>query len=437
MPAVTMQAPVSITVDTCELRQNSPVLSPNQKKLQERIAGWVPRSPTELGFVDKIEGARRRRHSLVSRRRDALAQSNTRASVVAEKSKTNYADLVNSKATDVAAKLANAEQKRKARVSATVSSAATHTEHARCVAEQQKALKKQKTDQALTATELRVNEAGARRAKLLAQARRTAAKEIAKAKQKQLALSQRQLEMRVKNEDKLAAAEARRADIHTQLARKLAESDEHARQVRRNKGSTPSRATVNAEKKIDIPAVAFDMDVRSPTSPNKTPVQIRLEQRLAREIKFSDEDATEKATHVAAKLASAEQVRNALTSAKEASAASHWEHARSVAEQQAEAKTVKQAEAAKQAAAKIKAAEERRTALLTSTAKRAAGHVEAALKNAMTVKLDHEVALEERKLRLSQEMLEHDERRAAVLKAKAATLSPRRTPTKEAGTNDA
>eukprot|EP01043_Picozoa_sp_COSAG02_P094326 COSAG02_NODE_30771_length_545_cov_1.594170_1_plen_174_part_01 len=174
MPAVTMQAPVSITVDTCELRQNSPVLSPNQKKLQERIAGWVPRSPTELGFVDKIEGARRRRHSLVSRRREALAQSNTRASVVAEKSKTKYADLVNSKATDVAAKLANAEQKRKARVSATVSSAATHTEHARCVAEQQKALKKQKTDQALTATRVRVNEAGARRAKLLAQARRTA-----------------------------------------------------------------------------------------------------------------------------------------------------------------------------------------------------------------------------------------------------------------------
>merc|ERR1712230_236050 len=107
----------------------------------------------------------------------------------------------------------------------------------------------------------------------------------------------------------------------------------------------------------------------------------------------------------------AEQARNALTSAKEASAASHWEHARSVAEQQAEAKTVKQAEAAKQVAAKIKAAEERRTALLTSTAKRAAGHVEAALLNAMSVKSDHEEALEERKRRLSQELLEHDMRR--------------------------
>merc|ERR1712146_336210 len=117
-------------------------------------------------------------------------------------------------------------------------------------------------------------------------------------------------------------------------------------------------------------------------------------------------------------------------SAKEASAASHAQHARSVAEQQAEAEAAKQAQAAKQAAAKIKAAEDRRTALLTSTAKRAAGHVEAAIKNAMIIKSEHEEALAERKRRLGKELLEHDERRAAVLKAKAAPLSPRRPPTK-------
>lgn len=440
MAAIAMQAPVIITVDTCELRQSSPVLSPNQRKLQQRIAGWTPRSPTELSFSDKIEGARRRRQSLVSKRRDALAQSNTRASVVAETSKTKFANITNSKATDVLAKLTNAEQKRKALVSATVSSAATHIEHARCVAEQQKALKKQKTEQAITATELRVNEAGARRANLLAQARRRAASELAKAKEIQLTLSQRQLEMKTKNEDKLAAAEARRSDIQDQLARKLAEDDEHARQVRRNKGSTPSRATLNAEKKIytDVPGVTFDMDVRAPTSPNKTPVQIRLEERLAAEVNFNDndDDVADKARFVAAKLASAEQARNALTSAKEASAASHWEHARSIAEHQAEAQTAKQAQAAKHAAAKIKAAEERRAALLTNTAKRAAGHVEAAMKNAMAIKSDNEEKLEERKRRLSQELLEHDERRAAALKAKAAPLSPRRTPTKAAVTSD-
>jgi len=337
-----------------------------------------------------------------------------------------------------ATRQANAEQKRKARMSATVSSAATHTEHARFVAEQQKALKKQKTEKAITATELRANEAGARRAKLLAEARRKAAAQIAKAKAKQLALCQRQLEMKIKNEDKLAAAEARRADIHTQLARKLAEGDEHARQVRRNKGSTPSRTTVNAEKKIDIPGVAFDMDVRSsPTSPKKSPIQIRLEKRLAREINFNDDDMVEKANHVANKLASAEQARNALTSAKEASAANHTKHVRSVAEQQAEAETAKLAQAAKQAAAKLKAAEERRAAHLTSTAKRAAGHVEAAIKTAISVKSDHEAALAERKRRLGQELLEHDERRAAALKTKAAPLSPRRTPTKATVTNDA
>merc|ERR1712138_71714 len=108
-----------------------------------------------------------------------------------------------------------------------------------------------------------------------------------------------------------------------------------------------------------------------------------------------------------------------------------------VAEQQAETKTAKHVQASKQAEAKIKAAEERRVALLTSTAKRARGHVEAAIKNAMTVKSDHEAALEARKRRLSQELLEHDERRTAALKAKAASLSPRRTPTKTAASNDA
>merc|ERR1712146_70499 len=132
-----------------------------------------------------------------------------------------------------------------------------------------------------------------------------------------------------------------------------------------------------------------------------------------------------------------EQARNALQSAKEASAASHAKHARSVAEQQAEAEVAKQAQAAKQATAKTKAAEERRSAILTSTMKRAAGHVEAAMKNAMTVKSGHEVALAEHKRRLGKELLEHDERRAAALQAKAAPLSPRRTPTKPSGIVDA
>jgi hypothetical protein len=58
------------------------------------------------------------------------------------------------------------------------------------------------------------------------------------------------------------------------------------------------------------------------------------------------------------------------------------------------------------------------------------------MKNAMAIKSDNEEKLEERKRRLSQELLEHDERRAAALKAKAAPLSPRRTPTKAAVTSD-
>ena len=65
-----------ITVDRAGFRANSPALSPNQKKLQQRIAGWARTSPTEMSFPDKIEGASRRRHSLVERRTSKLQETN-------------------------------------------------------------------------------------------------------------------------------------------------------------------------------------------------------------------------------------------------------------------------------------------------------------------------------------------------------------------------
>jgi len=426
MPAITMQSPIAITVDTAGFRANSPALSPNQKKLQQRIAGWAPTSPTEMSFSDKIEGASRRRHSLVERRTSKLQETNTRASVVAEQARRQFADALSGKAAHVAAKEASAEQKRKARVSAIVSSAATHTEHARSVAEQQTALKKQKTEQAISGIELRANEAGQRRAKLLAEQKMKAATEVAKAKLLADAKRQQQLELRVKNEDKLAAAEARRLEIHHQLACKLAESDEHARQVRRNKGSTPARTTVNAEKKIDVPGVAFDMDVRSPPSPNKTPVQMRLEERAAKVNFNDDDDAAEED-----KIQKATRRRLSLVEEKTATLSKTNETKKEVVAKQHEAEVTKQVEAAKQAAAKIKAAEERRIASVRAKAEKAAGHVEAAKATSKTVKSGQEEALAERKRRLSKELLEHDERRAAALKAKAAPLSPRRTPQKQ------
>jgi hypothetical protein len=428
MPAITMQSPIAITVDTAGFRANSPALSPNQKKLQQRIAGWAPTSPTEMSFSDKIEGASRRRHSLVERRTSKLQETNTRASVVAEQARRQFADALSGKAAHVAAKEASAEQKRKARVSAIVSSAATHTEHARSVAEQQTARKTQKTEQAISGIELRANEAGQRRAKLLAEQKMKAATEVAKAKLLADAKRQQQLELRVKNEDKLAAAEARRLEIHHQLACKLAESDEHARQVRRNKGSTPARTTVNAEKKIDVPGVAFDMDVRSPPSPNKTPVQMRLEERAAK-VNFNDDDDDDAAEED--KIQKATRRRLSLVEEKTATLSKTNETKKEVAAKQHEAEVTKQVEAAKQAAAKIKAAEERRIASVRAKAEKAAGHVEAAKATSKTVKSGQEEALAERKRRLSKELLEHDERRAAALKAKAAPLSPRRTPQKQ------
>ena len=62
---------------------------------------------------------------------------------------------------------------------------------------------------------------------------------------------------------------------------KLEALSERAKQVRKTKGSTPARGMVVAEaKKAAVAApVQFDLPVRSPVMPEKSPVQIRLEER--------------------------------------------------------------------------------------------------------------------------------------------------------------
>ena len=418
-----MQAAMVITVDTAELRGNSSPeqLSPNQLKLQQRLAGWAPKSPTELSFADKLEGASRRRHSLVEERTSKLQESNTRASIVAEQQRAKFADAISGKAAHVAAKEASADQKRKAFVSAKEEAAATHFEHAKTVALQQKALKKQKVEQAIDLTESRSNEAGARRAKLLAESQIKNGAVVAKAHQ--LADQKRAavIALRIKNEDKLAAAEARRMDIQDDMIAKLAESEEKARQVRRNKGSTTPRTDDDAEKKIIAEPVAFDIEFdRQPPSPNKTPVQLRLEASAGNALNFNDEKA-EGATRRRLSLAEGKVESLVKTNANK----------KDVAAKHSDAAKAKLEEAKQAAAAKITAAEDRRAALLSSVTEKAGGHVKAALENASNQKTGQQQELVEKKRRLSKELLEHDTRRAAALKAKAAPLSPKRTPTKQ------
>lgn len=419
-----MQPAMVITVDTSELRGNSGPEqdSPNLKKLQQRLADWAPKSPTEVSFADKLEGASRRRHSLVLLRSSKLQESNTRASVVAEQQRAKFADAISGKAAHVAAKGASAEQKRKAFVSAKEEAAATHSEHAKSIALQQKALKKQKVDQAITTTEARCNEAGARRAKLLADAQVKNAAIVAKAK---LLADQKRAEvitLRIKHEDQLAAAEARRMDIQDEMMTKLAESKKKARQVRRNKGSTPSRTAANAEKKVIAEPVAFDIEFdRQPPSPNKTPVQLRLEQQAgARELNFNDE-----------KVEGATRRRMAFAEDKAESLHKTNTNKKDVAETKKLLEKTKLEEAKQAAATKIAAADDRRHALHNSIQEKAGGHVKAALENASNQKTGQQQQLVEKKRRLSQELLEHDTRRAAALKAKAAPLSPKRSPSKQ------
>merc|ERR1711939_1047893 len=72
-------------------------------------------------------------------------------------------------------------------------------------------------------------------------------------------------------------------DLTEERLSKLGRERSRAKQVRRNKGSTASHSTAIAEKvtaATNKPMV-FEVDIKAPLSPMKSPVQIRLEQRAA------------------------------------------------------------------------------------------------------------------------------------------------------------
>ena len=409
------QSPVMIDVDTSDLRVSSK--KQLRAKLQKKFESWSPRLSTNTSFAEKIDGAARRRLSFVETKVSKVAKINTKASTVAEQQRAARSAALAQAATLVADKEASAEKKRKAAQLKIVSANQEHVKHVKDVSEQHKAKKQQLALDKQLEIELSQAGAEARRTSLLQEQQLKAAAEVAKAKslaekkKAQLDAKKKQLEA------KRAAAEARKFEMAQTLLDKLRAQEDHAQQVRKNKGSTPSRTTANAENKtlkIFPEPVSFDMDVRSPTgdSPTKPPVQLRLEERAGQD-KAGGSD-----------IKGAERRRLSFVDERTAAAAKSNKHATDVASEQRQAKAQALEKLKTAVQSKIAAADQRRQAALKDSAQQ----------NKRTVNSpSKDLPLKDKKQRLDEELAAAEARRATIeaarvqkAKAFAAPYTPER-----------
>jgi len=279
---MSLQVSVAIDIDTTGLR-SPPKSSAKSLAVKERLAHWSPAPSKAVDLDGKMERAAKRRHSIFAKRAGKLSARNVGVAAVAEaqlaqtKAKTAEAESA------LQASLLSAEEKRKAAVATRVEHAKGHLEHARQIAGSQRAIKELLLHERHQSIKRRLAQAEAKQlaklqakqAKLQATAAKTAAIACERAAQLQM--------LQQSSETKLVAAEIRRADLTEERLSKLGRERSRAKQVRRNKGSTASHSTAIAEKvtaATNKPMV-FEVDIKAPLSPMKSPVQIRLEQRAA------------------------------------------------------------------------------------------------------------------------------------------------------------
>lgn len=279
---MSLQVSLAIDVDTSELR-SPPKNDAKSLAIKARLAHWTPAPPKAVDLDGKMERAAKRRHNIFAKRAGSLSARNVGVAAVAEaqlaqtKAKTAEAESA------LQASLLSAEQKHKAAMATRVEHAKGHVEHARQIADSQRAMKELLLHERRQSIERRLAQAEAKQqAKQQAQqakAQAAAAKAAAIASEHAAQLQQ----LQQASSTKLDAAEFRVAELAQEKLSKLGQLASHARQVRKNKGSTPSRSTAVAEKVTAAAApVAFEIDIKTaPLSPKKSPVQIRLEQRAA------------------------------------------------------------------------------------------------------------------------------------------------------------
>ena len=384
MPA--QAAPEVMDVDISALR------SPAPPQVQERWEHWTPPIATNRGVSEKIESASRRRLDMVATKSQNLAQHNDNVSTVAEQQKQRtLAEVTNAKSAN-AEKINKADEKRNAAVAKIVDNARTRTNRAKDVAAQVEARRILDAEEAREAVQRKVDLATAKVAEAMMQSSAAGAAEVAKAK----ALAQQKKDqlqsMRETADNKIAAAESRRDELAKAKLGKLEALSEHAKQVRKTKGSTPARGVAVAEnKKASASApVQFDMPVRSPALPAKSPVQIRLEERSAAYAVVDVCDAAYDAAELEQKELDAARRKQELTQAKVAAAAEKHRRIAEAAQQAREAKVESLSALEAKATARHTDAANRRLSILAEQVEKNANHFEKAKQTATAKKSESE-----------------------------------------------
>lgn len=384
MPA--QPAPEVMDVDISALR------SPAPPQVQERWEHWTPPTATNRGVAEKIESASKRRLDMVATKSQCLAQHNDNVSTVAEQQRQRaLAEVTNAKSAN-AEKINKADEKRNAAVAKIVDNARTRTNRAKDVAAQVEARRTLDAEEAREAAQRKVDLAAAKVAEAMMQSSAAGAAEVAKAK----ALAQKKKDQlqskRETAENKIAAAESRRDELAKAKLGKLEALSEHAKQVRKTKGSTPARGVAVAEnKKASASApVQFDMPVRSPALPAKSPVQVRLEERRAAYAVVDVCDAAYDAAELEQKEIDAAKRKQELTQAKVAAAAENHRRITEAAQQAREAKVESLSALEAKATARHTDAANRRQSILAEQVEKNANHFEKAQQTAAAKKSESE-----------------------------------------------
>jgi hypothetical protein len=425
-------------VDTTALR------SPAPPEVKDRWAQWSPSPATSRGMDSKIESASKRRQDLVATKALTLAQHNENVSTVAEQQKQRtLAEVTNAKSVNVA-KAAKAEEKRNAAVAKIVDTARSHTAHAKDVAAEVEARRKTDAEEAREVAERKLEAAAAKVAEAKSQSSAAGAAEVAKAK----ALAQEKKDKlqaaRETAELKLAAADSRRDELALEKMGKLEALSERAKQVRKTKGSTPARGMVVAEaKKAAVAApVQFDLPVRSPVMPEKSPVQLRLEERKAAYSVVDVSDAAYDAAEIEQNLIDATHRKQELTDAKVSAAAAKHAKIAEAAQQAREAQAESLSALEAKATTRQANAANRRLSILAETVEKNAVHFEKAKLNSSAKKNESVVLETDHAESLKGKLADADMRRALMSAEKskkaeafAAAWSPKNSEIRSPGKN--
>ena len=281
------QTAIAIEVDTAALRRKAKDGSDQQSdsapsEVQKRLESWSPKGADSRSLCGRIEDASTRRDQLVEERSAARARHHAKVEKVAQRYKDQQLQDKAALLAAQATKLGSAALKRKTTLHTTSATAGSHFEHAKEVAAEQRVRKQQKINN--QKARLKYREQGARRRVLAAlqdfhvRMESFNRRQAAAASNKTAHIDK----LKAQSKAKLEATTLRHEKLRFEMLNKLSLNSLRSRQVRCNKGSTPTRATAAAERTVAdrMKPCAFEIDIKNGHSQtNKSPIQARLEQR--------------------------------------------------------------------------------------------------------------------------------------------------------------